>query len=189
MIDSEGHQLGIMSPSEAMRIAESKGLDLVEVAPNAQPPVCRIMDFGKYRYEQQKREKLQKKKQQIIIVKEIRFHPNTDTHDFEFKMRHARQFLEEGNKVKASVVFKGRQMAHQEFGLEILNNFTEKLSDIALVEKKPSMEGRALVAIYSLDKSKKKKTVVKANIAADIKTTDNATKESDTQTTQIQPQA
>ena len=136
-------------------------MDLVEIAPNAQPPVCKIMDFGKFRYEQQKKEKLQKKKQQVILVKEIRFHPNTDTHDFEFKKRHARQFLLEGNKVKASVVFKGRQMAHQEFGVQLLQQLTEDLSDIALVEKNASMEGRSLVAIYTLDKTKKKKQTEK----------------------------
>lgn len=119
------------------------------------------MDYGKFRYEQQKKEKLQRKKQQVIVVKEIRFHPNTDTHDFEFKLRHARQFLEEGNKVKASVVFRGRQMAHQEFGALILRNFTERLSDIALVERAPALEGRSMIAIYTLDKTKKKKATEK----------------------------
>ncbi len=146
-----------MSPAEALAIAEKRALDLVEIAPNADPPVCKIMDFGKFRYEQQKREKLQKKKQQVIIVKEIRFHPNIDTHDFQFKMRHARAFLEEGNKVKVSCVFRGRQMAHQEFGADLLNQLTELLNDIALVEKEPSMEGRAMVIIYAPDKAKKKK--------------------------------
>lgn len=153
-----------MSPHAALNLAEAKGLDLVEIAPNAQPPVCKIMDFGKYRYEQQKKEKLQKKKQQVIIVKEIRFHPNTDKHDFDFKARHARQFLEEGNKVKASVVFKGRQMAHQEFGVNLINQLTVTLSDIAIVERNALMEGRALVAIYALDRSKKKKSGEKSTV-------------------------
>ncbi len=112
------------------------------------------MDYGKFKYEQQKREKLQRKRQQIILVKEVRFHPNTDTHDFDFKVRHARQFLIDGNKVKASVVFRGRQMAHQEFGLKLLEKFKEQLEDLAIVEREPNMEGRSMIAIFSPDKKK-----------------------------------
>ncbi len=154
VIGPDGAQLGILTPDSALRMAVEQELDLVEIAPQADPPVCKIMDFGKYRYEQQKKEKALKKKQQVILVKEVRFHPNTDTHDFDFKTRHARQFLLEGNKVKAAVVFRGRQMAHQEFGLELLNKFAEVLSDIALVEKEPSMEGRSMIAIFAPDKKK-----------------------------------
>jgi translation initiation factor IF-3 len=143
-----------MSPRQALSMAEQRELDLVEIAPQAKPPVCRIMDFGKFKYEQQKKDKLLKKKQQVILVKEVRLHPNTDTHDFDFKVRHARQFLLDGNKVKASVVFKGRQMAHQEFGLEQLKKLRENLIDIALVEREPAMEGRAMIAIFSPDKKK-----------------------------------
>jgi translation initiation factor IF-3 len=135
-------------------MAMAKELDLVEIAPLAVPPVCKIMDYGKFKYEQQKKERLLKKKQQVIAVKEVRFHPNTDTHDFEFKCRHARQFLFDGNKVKASVVFRGRQMAHQEFGIELLKKVRESLDDIALVEREPNLEGRSLIAIFAPDKKK-----------------------------------
>jgi translation initiation factor IF-3 len=135
-------------------MAEQYELDLVEIAPQATPPVCRIMDFGKFRYEQQKKEKALKKKQQIVLVKEVRFHPNTDTHDLEFKVRHARQFLLDGNKVKASVVFRGRQMAHQEFGFELLTKVKDMLQDVSVVEREPNMEGRAMIAIFTPDKRK-----------------------------------
>ncbi len=147
-----------MSPREALRIAESKGLDLVEIVPNAKPPVCKIIDYGKYRYEVQKKEKTQKKKQAVVEVKEIRFHPNTDEHDFEFKARHCRQFLLDGYKVKATVIYKGREMIYPEKGEELLNRLIEKLSDIVKVESPPKFEGRAMTAILMLDKSKVKKT-------------------------------
>lgn len=156
MIGPDGSQLGILRPEKAMQLAEEYALDLVEIAPQATPPVCKIMDFGKFKYEQQKKERLLKKKQQVIHVKEVRFHPNTDTHDFDFKLRHARQFLFDGNKVKASVVFRGRQMAHQEFGVVLLAKLRQQLDDIALVEKEPNMEGRAMIAIFAPDKKKMK---------------------------------
>jgi len=143
-----------MRPDKAVHLAIQQELDLVEIAPQAKPPVCKIMDYGKFKYEQQKREKLQKKKQQIILVKEVRFHPNTDTHDFDFKVRHARQFLLDGNKVKASVVFRGRQMAHLEYGAELLEKFKEQLEDMASVERQPNMEGRSMIAIFAPDKKK-----------------------------------
>ncbi len=146
-----------MSPREALRIAESKGLDLVEIVPNAKPPVCKIIDYGKYRYEQQKKEKTQRKKQAVVEVKEIRFHPNTDEHDFEFKTRHCRQFLLDGYKVKATVIFKGRELIYPEKGEELLNRLIEKVSDIAKVESPPKFEGRATTTILILDKSKAKK--------------------------------
>lgn len=143
-----------MPPRKALAIAEEKDLDLVEIAPQASPPVCKIMDYGKYRYEQQKKEKALKKKQQTVSVKEVRYHPTTDTHDFDFKLRHARQFLLDGNKVKASVVFRGRQMAHQELGLELIQKLKAALEDIAIVEKDPNMEGRSMIAIFAPDKKK-----------------------------------
>lgn len=135
-------------------MAAEKELDLVEIAPQATPPVCKIMDYGKFKYEQQKKEKLLKKKQLNIVIKEVRYHPTTDTHDFDFKLRHARQFLLEGNKVKAAVVFRGRQMAHQELGYQLLTKLKQALEDIALVEKEPNMEGRSMIAIFSPDKKK-----------------------------------
>ncbi|MBI2620537.1 MAG: translation initiation factor IF-3 [Ignavibacteriales bacterium] len=156
VIGSNGQQLGIMSTPEAIRTASQEGLDLIEIVPNADPPVCKIMDFGKYKYELSKKEKLQKKHQRVTQVKEIRFHPNTDTHDFEFKVRHARAFLEEGDKVKATVVFKGREITYKDQGREMLERFTERVSDIAKVEQAPKMEGRQMIAYYVADKAKKK---------------------------------
>lgn len=132
-------------------------MDLVEIAPQATPPVCKIIDFGKFTYEQQKREKLQKKKQQVSVLKEIRLHPNTDTHDFDFKVRHAINFIEEGNKVKVSVIFKGRELAYTELGETLIKKFIEKLDDVAKVEQEPKFEGRAMQAILAPTKSKKKK--------------------------------
>lgn len=156
VIGSDGQQLGIMLTQEAIRRATNDSLDLIEIVPNADPPVCKIMDFGKYKYELAKKEKLQKKHQHVTQVKEIRFHPNTDTHDFEFKVRHARAFLEDGDKVKATVVFRGRQFAYQDQGKEMLAKFTERLADIAKVESAPKMEGRQMIAFYVADKSRKK---------------------------------
>jgi translation initiation factor IF-3 len=139
-------------------LASDRGKDLVEIAPQAKPPVCKIIDFGKFRYEQQKKEKIQKKNQQVSVLKEIRFHPNTDVHDFNFKTRHAINFLEEGNKVKATVVFKGREMAYVEQGEDLLNRFLEKVEDVAKVEVEPKMEGRnmSLIVVPASKKGKKK---------------------------------
>lgn len=130
----------------------------MEIAPQAKPPVCKIIDFGKFRYEQQKKEKIQKKNQQVSILKEIRFHPNTDVHDFDFKTRHAINFLEEGNKVKATVVFKGREMAYAELGENLLKRFLERVQDVAKIEVEPKMEGRnmSLIVVPASKKGKKK---------------------------------
>jgi translation initiation factor IF-3 len=155
-VTDDGEQLGIMATTDALRVARERSLDLIEIVPNAEPPVCKIMDFGKYRYEISKKEKLQKKHQHVTLVKEVRFHPNTDTHDFEFKVRHAREFILEGNKVKATVVFKGREITYQDQGREVLNRFTERLNDIAKIEQEAKMEGRQMVCIYVQDKTKKK---------------------------------
>jgi len=148
----------VLGTKEALKMASDRGLDLIEIVPNADPPVCKIMDFGKYKYELSKKEKLQKKHQHVTQVKEIRFHPNTDTHDFEFKARHARAFIEEGHKVKATVVFKGREITYQDHGRNLLNRLTEKLSDIAKLDAAAKMEGRQMIAYYVADKSKKKTT-------------------------------
>ena len=141
---------------EALAAAAAKTLDLIEIVPTADPPVCKIMDFGKYKYELAKKDKLQKKHQHITLVKEIRFHPNTDTHDFDFKVRHARGFIEEGHKVKATVVFKGREITYQDQGRAILDRFTEQMDDIAKIDAPAKMEGRQMIAYYVADKSKKK---------------------------------
>ena len=158
MIDEEGAQLGVLTVMEAIAAATARTLDLIEIVPTADPPVCKIMDFGKYKYELAKKEKLQKKHQHVTLVKEIRFHPNTDTHDFDFKVRHARAFIDEGHKVKATVVFKGREITYQEQGRAILDRFTEHLEDIARIDAPAKMEGRQMIAYYVADKTKKKTT-------------------------------
>jgi translation initiation factor IF-3 len=147
VIDFDGSQLGIFLVKDALRLASERQLDLVEIAPQADPPVCKIIDFGKFKYEQQKRDKIQRKNQVVSVLKEIRLHPNTDVHDFQFKAKHAANFIEEGNKVKVSVLFKGRELAYTELGEELLNRFIETLSDNAKVEMPPKMEGRSMSAI------------------------------------------
>jgi translation initiation factor IF-3 len=146
-----------LSIKEALKKAEEAQMDLVEIAPMATPPVCKVIDYGKFIYEQQKREKLQKKKQQVSVLKEIRLHPNTDTHDFDFKVRHAVNFVEEGDKVKVSVIFKGRELAYTELGEALLKRFIERLVDVAKVEQEPKFEGRAMHTILAPQKGKKKK--------------------------------
>lgn len=132
-----------------MEIARSYGLDLVEVAPNAKPPVCKVLDFGKYMYKKKKKEKEAKKKQHTVQVKELRFRPNTDDHDLEFKTRHAREFLEDGDKVKATVQFRGRDMLYTERGEELLLDLAEELGDISEIESKPNMEGRRMIMMLA----------------------------------------
>ena len=140
-----------------MRIAEERGADLVEIAPQADPPVCKIINYGKFVYELQKKEKTQKKNQQVSVLKEIRLHPNTDTHDIEFKARHARNFIEEGNKVKVTVIFKGRELAYTDQGENLLKDFISKLEDVAKVEHEIKFEGKAMNTILVPSKTKSKK--------------------------------
>jgi translation initiation factor IF-3 len=140
-----------------MRIAEERGADLVEIAPQAEPPVCKIINYGKFVYELQKKEKTQKKNQQVSILKEIRLHPNTDTHDIEFKARHARNFIEEGNKVKVTVIFKGRELAYTDQGESLLKDFISKLEDVAKIEYEIKFEGKAMNTILVPLKTKSKK--------------------------------
>ncbi len=142
LIDSNGDQLGVKTRQEALEIAQTRNLDLVLVAPNAKPPVCRIMDYGKYRYEQQKKEKEARKKQKVINIKEVRFTPGIGDHDFETKLKNAKKFLEKGDKLKASVRFRGRAITHKELGQDVLNRLAEELKDIATIESRPKMEGR-----------------------------------------------
>ena len=149
--------MGVLPIREALRAAEDKELDLVEIAPQAKPPVCKIIDYGKFQYELQKKEKMQKKKQQITLLKEIRLHPNTDQHDFDFKARHADGFLEDGNKVKVSVTFKGRELAYKEQGEKLLRRFIERVEDNGKVEQDVRFEGRVMHAIIAPIKAKKKK--------------------------------
>lgn len=157
VIDIDGAQLGIFTVRDALKKAAERGQDLVEIAPQAQPPVCKIIDFGKFRYEQQKKEKLQRKNQQVTVLKEIRLHPNTDVHDFEFKLKHTLNFLEEGNKVKVAVMFKGREMAYTEKGEELLNRFVERTNEVAKVETPAKLEGRSMNVILTPSKTKTKK--------------------------------
>jgi len=145
LIDNEGEQVGIVDINEARNMAEERGYDLVEVAPNADPPVCRLLDYGKYLYEQKKKEKEAKKKQHTIEVKEVRFRPQIEEHDFQTKLNQMRKFLENGNKVKVTVFFRGREMEYQEFGEELLDRVVEETKDVATIDGKPSMEGRQMV--------------------------------------------
>jgi translation initiation factor IF-3 len=149
VIAADGEQLGIMAVEEALTAAETQGLDLVEVAPTARPPVVRIMDYGKFKYEEARKARLARKKQHQIQLKEVKMRPGIETHDMEFKVRHARRFIEEGNKVKVTMMFRGRQMAHPELGREVLVKFAETLDDIGQVEVMPSMEGRTMTMIIA----------------------------------------
>jgi len=144
LIGAEGENVGVVTPLRAMQLAEDAGLDLVEISPNASPPVCKIMDFGKYKYEQQKRESEARKKQKIIEVKEIKFRPGTDTHDYEVKMRNVYKFLENGDKVKITLRFRGREMAHLNLGRELLARVSEDVQEFGKVENMPKMEGRQM---------------------------------------------
>ena len=149
VISADGKQVGVLPLKEAMRIAEEQGLDLVEVAPNASPPVCRIMNYGKYKYQQSKRTHDARKHQTVIHVKEVKLRPRTEEHDFQFKLRHAQRFLSEGNKVKVSVLFRGREMAYPEHGMEVINRFIEGMKDLMVVEQAPRLEGRNMVTILA----------------------------------------
>ena len=149
VVDENGEQLGILGLDEAKAAAEDRGLDLVEVAPMARPPVCRIMDYGKFKYEEARKAREARKKQHTTHVKEVKFRPGIEEHDFAFKVRHARRFLEEGDKVKATMMFRGRQMAHPELGREVLDRVAEAVEDVGKVESVPSMEGRFMIMILA----------------------------------------
>ena len=155
VIDDTGQQLGIMPPPQALAIAKQKGLDLVEISPTAVPPVCRIMDFGKYQYQEQKRSREAKKHQRVIEVKEIKFRPKVDEHDYQFKKKHIERFLEEGDKVKATIFFRGREMAHPEIGRRILERLVQELSEVAVPESMPRMEGNQMHTILTAKKGSK----------------------------------
>lgn len=145
LIGAEGENVGVVHPAKAMDMAAEVGLDLVEISPNATPPVCKIMDFGKYKYETQKREAEARKKQKTIEVKEVKFRPNTDTHDYDVKMRNVFKFLEGGDKVKVTLRFRGREMAHQNLGRELLERVAGDVEGLGKVENMPKMEGRQMV--------------------------------------------
>jgi translation initiation factor IF-3 len=149
VIGADGAQLGVLPTHEALRIAEEGGFDLVEVSPKAMPPVCKIMDYGKFKYEDAKKKKDAKKHQSTVTLKEIKFRPKTDDHDFDFKVKHIRRFLSEGNKAKLVVIFRGREIVHPETGQAVLKRVVEVTSDIAMVEQAPMMEGRRMLMVIA----------------------------------------
>ena len=149
LIGADGENVGVVTPARAMQMAEEAGLDLVEISPTAVPPVCKIMDFGKFKYETQKREAEARKKQKIIEIKEIKFRPGTDIHDYDVKMRSVVKFLEEGDKVKVTLRFRGREMAHQELGLELLKRVEADVAEIGKIESFPRLEGRQMVMMVA----------------------------------------
>ncbi|MCZ4351303.1 translation initiation factor IF-3 [Roseovarius aestuarii] len=147
LIGADGENVGVVSSNRALEMAEEAGLDLVEISPNAKPPVCKIMDFGKFKYETQKREAEARKKQKIIEVKEVKFRPNTDTHDYDVKMRNVFKFLDGGDKVKVTLRFRGREMAHQDLGRKLLERIAVDIEGRGKVENMPKMEGRQMIMI------------------------------------------
>ena len=149
MIGADGSQLGIMEVETALATAEAQGLDLVEVAPMARPPVARIMDYGKYKFEQAKQARMAKKKQHVIQLKEVKYRPGIDQHDFDTKTRHARRFLEEKNKVKVTMMFRGRQIAHPELGKDVLDRVATELADVAKIETEARLEGKSMTMILT----------------------------------------
>jgi translation initiation factor IF-3 len=154
VIDDAGEQLGVMNTRDAVKLAREKGLDLVEVAATAEPPVCRIIDFGKFQYEAKKKANEAKKKQVIITVKEVKFRPGTDDHDYNFKMKHAHDWLAEGDKVKATIFFRGREITHRELGSSLLAKLEKDLADVSEVEARPRMEGNQMFLIFAPKKHK-----------------------------------
>jgi len=157
VIGDDGEHLGTIPTEEALSIAEDKGMDLVEVAANSNPPVCRIMDYGKHKYKASKKAHEAKKNQKIVHVKEVKFRPNTDKHDFDFKLKHVQRFLENGDKAKVVIFFKGREIVHREFGQKVLERVAEQTEDIAVIEQSAKQEGRTLVMILAPKSFKSKK--------------------------------
>jgi len=149
LIDAEGENRGVVSKNEALELAVDSGLDLVEISPHADPPVCKILDYGKYKYEAQKRKNEARKKQKVIEVKEIKMRPNIDVHDYDVKMRSIQKFLGEGDKVKVTMRFRGREMAHQELGMKVLERVRDDLGEAAKVEQLPKMEGRQMIMVMA----------------------------------------
>ena len=157
VIGDDGESLGTIPTEEAISMAEDRSLDLVEVAPNANPPVCRIMDYGKHKYKASKKAHEAKKNQKVVHVKEVKFRPNTDQHDFDFKLKHVQRFIENGDKAKVVIFFKGREIIHREFGQRVLERVAEKTEDIAVIEQSAKQEGRTLVMILAPKNVKSKK--------------------------------
>jgi translation initiation factor IF-3 len=169
VIAENGDQLGIMNTRDAVQLARSQGLDLVEVAATADPPVCRIIDYGKFTYEQKKKASEAKKKQVIITVKEVKFRPGTDDHDYNFKAKHARDWLSEGDKVKATIFFRGREITHRELGAELLQRLEQDLSEVGEVEQRPKMEGNQMFLIFAPKRNKSPKQQQEAKADGGVK--------------------
>ena len=155
LISDTGDQLGVLPLEEALNKAFDQGLDLVLMSPGAKPPVCKIMDYGKYRFEQSKREKEARKKQNVIEIKEVRLSPSIEEHDINVRVKNARKFLKQGNKVKVSIRFKGRQMAHTKLGFDVMNDFAKRLEDECVVETRPKLDGRNMMMMLAVDTKKK----------------------------------
>jgi translation initiation factor IF-3 len=175
VIDAEGEQLGVMATDNALALADDQGLDLVEVSPTARPPVCRIMDFGKFKYEQNKRQRETRKKQHTIQVKEVKFRPKTEEHDYQFKKRHAEEFLEKGYKVKVTMMFRGRELDHRDLGMRMLHRLEEDLAETGTVERAAKFEGRLIVmymAPTSVVPKKQKSSKPKPKKTEEPKTTE-----------------
>ncbi|MDP8256997.1 MAG: translation initiation factor IF-3 [Candidatus Alcyoniella australis] len=154
-VDQDGEQLGILDIAEALRIAEQRDLDLVEVASTSDPPVCRIMDYGRYKYQQEKKQQESRKHQTVIQVKEIKFRPKTSVHDYEFKVKHIQTFLEKGNKVKVTIMFRGREIVHSNIGRQILERVAEDVAELGIVEAQSKLEGRNMSMMLTPGKAKK----------------------------------
>lgn len=171
VIDAEGSQLGVMPTEKALELADEQGLDLVEVSPTARPPVCRITDFGKFKYEKSKREREARKKQHTIQVKEVKFRPKTEEHDYQFKKRHAEEFLSKGYKVKITMMFRGRELDHRELGMKMLERLQADLEDVGSVERAPVFEGRLIVMYMAPLSTGSKQPTKKRQIAEATDTT------------------
>ena len=157
VVGDDGEQFGVLETRDAIRRAREQGMDLVEVAPNAEPPVCKIVDLGKFQYEQKKKANEAKKKQVVITVKEVKFRPGTDVHDYEYRMKRSREWLQEGDKVKATIWFRGREMTHRELGARILEQLEKDLADVGDVEMRPRMEGNQMFTIFQPKRNKSAK--------------------------------
>ena len=165
LIGADGSQLGVKALPEALTIARESGLDLVEVAANADPPVCKIMDFGKYKYEQDQRRKESRKKASNVVIKEMKFRPKIDEHDYDTKMKHVERFLDEGSKVKLTIMFRGREMAHPELGRRILERVAERVAEIAVIESAPKQDGRNMTMVLNPIRKPKAKQAAQASSA------------------------
>ncbi|HBQ28410.1 translation initiation factor IF-3 [Peptococcaceae bacterium SCADC1_2_3] len=149
VIDANNNQIGVLPTQEAMRLAEERNLDIVEIAPQAKPPVCRIMDYGKFKYEQSKHDKEIKKKQRVVDIKEIKLRPNIEEHDFQIKAKNAARFLKEGDKVKATIIFRGREIVHTQLGQQVLKRLAEQVKEVSTVERLPRLEGKSMIMILA----------------------------------------